>query len=119
MARYRRGVGGLLSDLTDDFGDMVSDVFGARDDWRDDYRGPCWRHGRGYEGYGGWCGGRWDRCCCGPRWGYEAGPDPCREELAVMRAELRLLARMMGERGVPSPDLPAERRHAVDPGHDR
>ncbi|MFF4410852.1 hypothetical protein [Streptomyces sp. NPDC001404] len=47
------------------------------------------------------------------------GPDPCREELAVIRAELKMLARMVGERGAPSPGLLAERPRVGDPDRDR
>ncbi|MEU1824070.1 hypothetical protein ABZ502_16785 [Streptomyces abikoensis] len=73
MARYRRGVGGLLSDLTDDFGDMVNDVFGGRGGWRgrDGYGDWDWRD-RDWDGPWGGPYDRWHGGWGGPydRWGY-------------------------------------------------
>ncbi|WP_372412325.1 hypothetical protein [Streptomyces luteireticuli] len=72
MARYRRGIGGLLSDLTEDFGDMVDDVFGDQC-WDD----PCSRRRR-------------PGCRC---WDTPPAAEYAREEIAALREEVKILAR--------------------------
>ncbi|RLU77120.1 hypothetical protein CTZ27_38255 [Streptomyces griseocarneus] len=104
MARYRRGVGGLLSDLTDDFGDMVGEVFGARDWYGDrarwdgpydrwygpprycrcyDSYPPPWAEDRYAPGYGSRPG--WD--------GPGAPPASTGEDVTSLRDEVKVLAR--------------------------